>query len=146
MAGQVGLVLIFMPGLVMSTLINGFDLLDDFSEETSAGENVVSVETPFSPQLSVCLWVYPKRAIIPNAGFTLFELRSTCRRKIKDKPRSINYPSLYYYYSASGSIHIQDQCTVKLGKLSTKIKTCLIKSKSNSPKKKLLETVLLLSS
>ena len=122
MRGQVWWVLVFMPGMVMSTLINGFDLLDDFSEETSAGENVVSAVTPFSPQLSVCLWVNPKRTIIAGVGFTLFELRSTCRRKIKDKPRSINYPSLYYYITRSGHINIQDQSSVKLGKSSKKQK------------------------
>ena len=70
---RVWLILIFMPSLVVSTLINGFDLLDDFLEETSAGENVVFAETPFSPQVSVCQWVFPKRAIIESVGFSLFE-------------------------------------------------------------------------
>ena len=37
----------------------GFELLDNFSEELSAGDNLVTAETPFSLQLSVCLWVNP---------------------------------------------------------------------------------------
>ena len=125
MAGRVWLILIFMPSLVVSTLINGFDLLDDFLEETSAGENVVFAETPFSPQVSVCQWVFPKRAIIESVGFSLFELRSTCGKKIKDKPRSINYPSLYYFLTDTGSIRIQDQVTVKLGKSPSKNRNIL---------------------
>ena len=127
MGGRVWILFIFMPSLVISTLINGFDLLDDFSEETSAGENVVFAETQFSPQLSVCQWVYPKRTIIGtgSVGFTLFELRSTCRRKIKDRPRSINYPSLYYYLTKTGWIKIQDQSTVKLGKSPSKNRSIL---------------------
>lgn len=129
MHGQYWYILVFLPGLLQAqTLLNGFDLLDDFSEVIVAGENVVSAETPFSPQFSICMWVNPKRTIRPLIGFSLFELRATLMRRMPETPLSTNYPSMHVYvqgWGEKGFIDIQDQCKATIGKQSNKISIVL---------------------
>ena len=62
MKGPIWFMLVFVPGMLTQTFLKGFDILDNFSEEFTAGENVVTAETPHSHQLSVCMWFNPKWA------------------------------------------------------------------------------------
>ena len=57
--GAVLLLLVSVPGLVTGTTVRGFEFIDKLSEEYSAGDNVVEIETPFSSQFSLCLWINP---------------------------------------------------------------------------------------
>ena len=53
------ILMVFMPGLLSQASLKGFEILDNFSEELTAGDNVVFAEAPFSLQLALCLWVNP---------------------------------------------------------------------------------------
>ena len=59
MLGAVLLLLVSVPGLVTGTTVRGFEFIDKLSEDDSAGDNVVEIETPFSSQFSLCLWINP---------------------------------------------------------------------------------------
>ena len=61
MAGNVWIILmLFISGMKAEGIVNGFEILESLSEDLMARENVVNAETPFSPTLSVCLWINPK--------------------------------------------------------------------------------------
>ena len=59
LTGLIMIILLMIPSIIGQDTVPGFELLDNFSEELSAGDNLVTAETTFSLQLSVCLWINP---------------------------------------------------------------------------------------
>ena len=49
----------FLIVIEVAFSLKGLDFLDNFSEDFEALENLAETVTPFSQQLSVCLWVNP---------------------------------------------------------------------------------------
>ena len=69
------LALVSVPEFSAQTTLKGFEFLDNFSEDFEALGNVAKAETPFSHQLSICLWLNPTWARrgntpIPDTGFS----------------------------------------------------------------------------
>ena len=54
-----GLLLLSLPFTPAGQSIKGIEFLDNFSEDFEAFDDLAKVETPFSRQLSICLWIYP---------------------------------------------------------------------------------------
>ena len=54
-----GLLLLAWSFTPLGQFLKGIEFMDNFSEDFEAFGNLAEVETPFSKQLSICLWVNP---------------------------------------------------------------------------------------
>ena len=100
MEGNVWIILmLFLSGMKAERIVSGFEILESLGEEPMAGENVVNAVTPFSPTLSVCLWINPKHLSKKHASIQLFELRTNLTKQIKGKPSNTNWPSINTFIS-----------------------------------------------
>jgi len=105
-----------LSGRKADPIVNGFEILESVSEDWMAGGNVVEAETPFSPTLSVCLWINPKHLSNKAAWIQIFELRTNLTKRIKDKPSNTNWPSINTFI-LDNTIHIMDSAKAELVKM-----------------------------
>ena len=114
MEGNVWIILMLMiSGMKAERVVKGFEMLESLSEDLMARENVVNAETPFSPTLSVCLWINPKHLAKKHASIQLFELRTNLTRRIKGKPSNTNWPSINTFIGGN-SVDIMDCAKAEL--------------------------------
>ena len=107
MKGGVWIILVLLNGIKAERIVNGFEMLESLSEDLMAGENFVEAETPFSPELSICLWLNQKRLPHKNTHINLFDLRTNLTKRIKGRPMIKNFPTLNVYVR-DNTVNIQD--------------------------------------